>query len=482
MVFNSAIFLFAFLPLLFVLYRLVKGIKAKNILLCIFSLIFYAFGSLWHVLLLLGSVLINWGAGRLLAGTRGRKAVLAAALVLNIGLLAAFKYLDFFIVNINALLGTAFAPVGLALPIGISFYTFAGMSYLLESYYEPQQSSRSFVRVLLFMSMFPIIVAGPILNYKSFAPQLDSRETSPELTAQGIRRFIVGLAKKVLVADIVAVIVDAVYSSSVLDARLVWLAAIAYSVQIYFDFSGCSDMAIGVGAMFGFRLPENFRTPYASAGVTEFWSRWHMTLTGWFRTYLYYPLTMSKGLRSLYKRWSEKGKRKVGSAVVSVIALAVVWLLTGLWHGPSWCFVLWGLWHGLWNILEGINVIPVKKLKKKTGGKVFLHVYTLLAAVLGAVLFRSADLAQAGQMFAAMFGGWNFSAEATFLLQQKVTGLRIAALAVGIAGSAGLLPWLKKHSGRWGEPVSYVLCLVLLVLCVMSMAGSGFQPFIYAQF
>lgn len=482
MVFNSAIFLFAFLPLIFALYRLVPGIKAKNILLCVFSLIFYAFGSLWHVPLLLGSVLVNWGAGRLLAAKKGRKAVLVIALVINIGLLAAFKYLDFFIENLNLLLGTAFAPVGLALPIGISFYTFAGMSYLLEAYYEPEQSSKSFVRVLLFMSMFPTIMSGPILNFKSFSPQLDQRETSPEKTARGIRRFIVGLAKKLLIADVVGGLVSAIFASSILDARLVWLAAIAYSIQIYFDFSGCADMAIGIGAMFGFELPENFRLPYASAGVTEFWSRWHMSLTGWFRTYLYYPLTMSKGLRGLYKRLSKKGKRKLGSGLVSVISLAVVWLLTGLWHGPSWCYVLWGLWHGLMNILEGVNFINVKKLRKKALGRVFLHVYTLLVMLLGVVLFRSADLAQAGQMFAAMFTGWEFSAEATLLLQQKLTGLRIAALAVGVAGSAGLLPWLKKHSGRWGEPVSYVLCAALFVLCVMSMAGSGFQPFIYAQF
>ncbi len=482
MVFNSAIFLFAFLPLLFVLYRLVPGIKAKNAVLCVFSLVFYAFGSLWHVLLLLLSVLINWLAGRLLAGEKKRKVILAAALVLDLGVLVAFKYLDFFIENINALLGTALPLAGLALPIGISFYTFAGLSYLLDTYYEPAQSSRSFGRVLLFMSMFPTVTSGPILGYKSFSPQLDERSCTAEKTARGLRRFIVGLAKKLLIADIVGGLVNAIYASSALDARLVWLGAVAYSIQIYYDFSGCSDMAIGLGGMFGFSIPENFRLPYLASGVTDFWSRWHISLTTWFRTYLYYPLTMRRGLKGLYKKFSAKGKRKLGSALSSVIALAIVWLLTGLWHGPNWCFVLWGLWHGLMNILEGVNIIPVKKLRKKWGGRLFLHIYTLLVMLLGTVLFRCSDLAQAGQMFSAMFTGFAALPEATLLLQKSFTGIRIAALAAGIVGCAGFLPWLQKRCEKWGEAASYGLCLLLFVLCVMSMAGSGFQPFIYAQF
>lgn len=482
MVFNSAIFLFAFLPFLFVLYRLVPGIKAKNAVLCVFSLVFYAFGSVWHVLLLLASVFINWLAGRLLGGQKKRKVILTATLVLNLGVLVAFKYLDFFIENINALLGTGLPLVGLALPIGISFYTFAGLSYVLDTYYEPSQSSRSFGRVLLFMSMFPTVTSGPILNYKSFSPQLDERTCTPEKTAKGLRRFIVGLAKKVLIADIVGGVVNAIYASSALDARLVWLGALAYSIQIYYDFSGCSDMAIGLGGMFGFTIPENFRLPYLAAGVTDFWSRWHISLTTWFRTYLYYPLTMSKGLKGLYKKFSAKGKRKLGSALSSVIALAIVWLLTGLWHGPNWCFVLWGLWHGLMNILEGVNIIPVKKLRKNWGGRLFLHVYTLLVMLLGTVLFRCSDLAQAGQMFTAMFTGFAALPEATLLLQKSLTGIRILALIAGVIGCAGFLPWLEKRCGKWGEALSYVLCLGLAVLCVMSMAGSGFQPFIYAQF
>lgn len=482
MVFNSALFLFVFLPLVFVLSRLTRKTAAQNVLLAVFSLLFYAVGSPVHALLLLASVLVNWLAGRLLAGERGRRAVLVAALVVDVGLLFAFKYLDFFTDILNALLGTSIPLAHLTLPVGISFYTFSGLSYLLDVYNDRTQSSRSFLRVWLFMSMFPTAVAGPILNFKSFAPQLDARTLTPEKTAGGLRRFVLGLSKKLLVADILGRFVDAVYAAEVLDARLVWLAALCYAVEIYFDFSGCTDMAIGIGALFGFELPENFKTPYTAGTVTEFWSRWHMTLTGWFRNYLYYPITMSKGLNKWRKKLSKAGHKKAANRMVSIVALAVVWLLTGLWHGPSWCYILWGAWHGLFNILEGVRVIDTKKIGKTLSGKVVLHIYTLLVTTLGAVLFRSGSLAQAGQMIAAMFTGFRFAPEATLLLQKSFTGLVAAALAVGIAGSVLGRDWLQKRMSGRGELLASVGTLALLALCVAAMAGGGFRPFIYAQF
>ena len=482
MVFNSAMFLFAFLPVVFILYRLMPGMKAKNALLAVFSVLFYAFGELPHVVVLLASVSVNWGAGRLFAFPKAKKPVLVVALVLNIGLLVVFKYLDFFIDIFNQLSGLSVAMVGLSLPLGISFYTFSGISYLLDCYYEPEQASRGYGKVLLFMSMFPVMAAGPILGYKNLRPQLETRETSVEKTAAGLRRFLLGLSKKLLIADLVGPLVDAVYGCAAPDARLVILAAVAYSIQIYFDFSGCADMAIGIGGMFGFELPENFRAPYTALSVTEFWSRWHMSLTNWFRTYLYYPLTMSKGLGKLRKRLSKAGKRKLGNRLVSVIALLVVWLLTGLWHGPSWCYILWGLWHGLWNILEGIDVIQPKKIKKTLVGRVALRVYTLLVMLLGVILFRSANLAQAGQFFATLVTGWHFLPECTYLLQTSLTPLCLTALILGIAFSAGLLGLLKKLAGNRAERWSYIACGILFLLCVCSLAGGGFQPFIYAQF
>lgn len=483
MVFSSAVFLFGFLPVLFILYRLIPGTKAKNIVLVIFSLVFYAFGKLSYVPMLLGSVLVNWGAGRLLGAMKShRKLVAIAAAVIDLGLLAAFKYLNFFIENVNALFGASIASVGLALPIGISFFTFTGLSYVIEVYRKPANMSRSFLKVLLYISLFPNLLAGPILSYKVASPQLDERQTTLELTARGIRRFIVGLAKKVLVADILGGVVDTIFSQGLLDARIAWLAAVAYAIQIYFDFSGYSDMALGLGNMFGFQFPENFDQPYIARSMTDFWKRWHISLTTWFRNYLYMPMVMSRPLQKLYKKWSKKYGRQKANKLSIIIPMTVVWLLTGLWHGAAWTYVLWGVWQGLWCALEGVGIIRTDRLEKSAWGRVLGHVYTLFIVVLGVVLFRSASLGQAGAMYAAMFGGWNFTAEATLLLQKQLTGLNIACLLAGVIGSAALVPWLKKHTGKWGEPAGYVVCAGLFVLCVMSMAGSGFAPFIYYQF
>jgi Predicted membrane protein involved in D-alanine export len=482
-VFSSAVFLFGFLPVLFVLYRLVPGIKAKNILLILFSLIFYAFGKLSYIPLLLGSVLVNWGAGRLLgAMKKHRKLVMIAAAVIDIGLLATFKYLNFFIENINAVFGVSIASVSLALPIGISFFTFTGLSYAIEVYRRPQNMSRSFLRVLLYISLFPNLLAGPILSYKVAAPQIDERYTNPELTARGIRRFVLGMAKKVLVADILGGMVDAIFSQNVLDARIAWLAAVAYAIQIYFDFSGYSDMALGLGNMFGFAFPENFNHPYIARSMTDFWKRWHISLTTWFRNYLYMPMVMSKPLQKLYKKWSAKYGRQRANKLSIIIPMTVVWLLTGLWHGASWTYVLWGAWQGLWCALEGVGIIKIDKLEKTVGGRIVGHIYTLLIVLLSEVLFRSGNLVQAGALYTAMFTGWKFTAAGTLLLQKQLSGLAVTCLTVGILGSAAALPWLRAHTGRFGESASYLACAALFVLCVMSMAGSGFAPFIYSRF
>ena len=483
MVFGSAAFLFGFLPVLFILYRLTPGIKAKNVLLILFSLIFYAFGKLSYVPLLLGSALVNWGAGRLLdAVEKRRKLILTAAVVIDLGLLAVFKYLDFFIENIDAVFGVSIASAGLALPVGISFFTFTGLSYVIDVYRRPETMSRSFWRVLLYISLFPNLLAGPILSYKVAAPQIDDRRTGPELTARGIRRFIVGLAKKVLVADIAGGMVDAIFSQSVLDARIAWLAAVSYAVQIYFDFSGYSDMALGLGNMFGFVFPENFNQPYIARSMTDFWKRWHISLTTWFRNYLYMPMVMSKSRQRRYKKWAVRYGRRKADKLSVILPMAVVWLLTGLWHGADWTFVIWGVWQGLWCVLEGVGVIRTDKLERSMGGRIAGHVYTIFLVLLGVVLFRSDGLAQAGSLYAAMFAGWKFTAEGTLLLQKQLTGLNVACLAIGVAGSAVPLSWLKSHTGRWGSPASYAVCAALFALCVMCMAGGGFAPFIYAQF
>ena len=488
MVFSSAIFLFVFFPAVFAVYHIVPGMRAKNLVLVLASLVFYCFGRLTYLPLLLVSILVNWGLGRALGTAEGRgkrRALVALLAVLDLGIMGVFKYLDFFVENINALFGTAIPLPGIPLPLGISFFTFTALSYGIEVYRKPANVSKSLLDTALYISLFPTILSGPIVGWRTAAPQLRERTCTADKTARGIRRLTVGMAKKLLIADIVGKAVDGIYAGSVLDARLAWLGAVGYAVQIYFDFAGYSDMAIGIGQVFGFAIPENFDRPYRALGLTDFWKRWHISLTGWFRNYLYMPLVMSGPLQKLYKRWARKYGRAKANKLSILIPMAVVWLLTGLWHGAAWNFVLWGLWHGLFCALEGVGIIRTRGLEKSFGGRVVLRIYTWLVVLLGTVLFRSGSLAQAGGMYGAMFTGWDFTPAGTLLLQQVLNGQNIFCLILGVLlGTVAVPKGLKapEKLSRWGEPASYVLCLGLLVLCVMNMAQSGFAPFIYLQF
>ncbi len=485
MVFSSAIFLFVFFPAVFAAYHIVPGVRGKNVVLLLASLVFYSFGRLAYVPVLLGSVLINWGAGRLLGAVesrRKRRVVAVVAAILDLGALGVFKYLDFFVGNINAIVGTDIPLPSIPLPLGVSFFTFTALSYVIEVYRKPGNMAESFLDTALYISFFPTILSGPIVQWKTAAPQLRERTCSAEGTARGIRRLIVGMAKKLLIADIVGKLVDGIYAGTVVDARLAWLGAVGYAVQIYFDFAGYSDMAIGIGQVFGFALPENFDRPYTALGLTDFWKRWHISLTTWFRSYVYMPLVMSGPLQGLYKKWARKYGRAKANKLSILIPMAVVWLLTGLWHGAAWNFVLWGLWHGSFCALEGVGLIPVRKLEKSGPGRWVLRLYTWLVILLGVVLFRAGSLAQAGQMLGAMFAGWRFTPAGTLQLQVLCTPLAVSVLAFGLAAS--LIPggWTAWREKSWFQPLSYVLCLGLFALCVMNMAQSGFAPFIYLQF
>lgn len=487
MVFSSAIFLFAFFPTAYAVYRLTPGIRAKNAVLLCVSLVFYSFGGLGRVPVLLASILVNWAAGRVLGAwgkerRAARRTVMTAAAVLNIGLLVCCKYLGFFAETLNALTGLSLPVPSIALPLGVSFFTFTGLGYVIEVYRRPANVSRSLVHTALYIAFFPTILSGPILAWKPTAPQLAERSCTPEKTARGLRRFVLGLAKKLLIADVVGAFVDAVYAGAAVDARAAWLGALGYAVQIFFDFSGYTDMALGVAAVFGFDLPENFRQPYTALGMTDFWKRWHISLTTWFRNYLYMPVVMAKPQQRLYKKWAAKYGRPKANRLAILIPSAVVWLLTGLWHGAAWSFVLWGLWHGLFCVLEGVGAIRTDGLAKSRGGRAVLHVYTIAVILVGTVLFRAESLAQAGSMLAAMAVGWRFTAAGTLLLQRSLTGLTAFCLAVGVIGCLPVVPWLRARAGRWGEPVSYAVCAALFALCVMSVAANGFQPFIYLQF
>lgn len=462
MAFSSAAFLFAFLPIVFLLHSVIRNQRVKNALLIAASLLFYSAGSLRHLPLLLAVAAVNYLAGLLFQrGIKCRKTVLAVTLILNLGALLAFKYLDFFAASANNLFGLSIPLAGLALPIGISFFTFQGVSYAVDTYRDSQAGTRSFWELLLFISFFPQLIQGPILRFGDVAPQLRQRTATLDDIAAGCRRFILGLSKKLLIADVLATAVDAIFTyTGTYDIRLSALAAILYSLQLYFDFSGYSDMALGLGRMFGFRFAENFDHPYTASTVQEFWRRWHISLSSWFRDYLYIPLGGNR-----------KGKAR------TCLNVLIVFLLTGLWHGASWTFVLWGLWHGFWSVMERIT--PLKKLS----GTVFGHIYTLIVVALGFVMFRAADVSQAFSVLGG-FGCFRFTQQATLLLREAVTAKVIAAAAVGILLSTGL----QRKLAAWSEDrkalqtAAYAATLVLFALCILRVSASSFSPFIYAQF
>lgn len=472
MVFSSPAFLFAFLPVTFLIYRIIPGRgkasnTAKNALLTLLSLVFYAFGEPVYVLLLLASVVVNYLCGLLLQrkGRAWQKTVLAGTVAVNLGLLCVFKYAGFAVATLNSL-GISLPVPEIALPVGISFFTFQGLSYVIDCYRDRTLISRSLLKLALYISFFPQLIAGPIVKYHDVSLQIDSRETNPTLTAQGIRRFIVGLSKKLLIANTVGRMADLAFGAgSALDIRSAWLGALCYCLQIYFDFSGYSDMAIGLGKMFGFSFQENFNYPFASGSIQEFWRRWHISLSTWFRDYLYIPLGGNR-----------KGKAR------TQLNKCLVFFCTGLWHGASWNFVLWGLWHGAFIILEGL-LPPPGKLRRT-----LWRPLTLLVVLLGFVLFRAETLAQAGDIFINMAAGFHFTLEGASLLRAMLTPMNLLAVTAGCVFSLPLLPRIKAlaEDENTGAAVlhvgSYVCAVVLFILCVMHLSGAEFDPFIYFRF
>lgn len=473
MVFNSAIFLFVFLPAVFLLYRLMPGKGLKNGLLGAMSLVFYAFGGLRLLPLLLISVAISYGFGLLLGkDCPRRKLWCSLAVSCHLAMLGIFKYLDFAIASFNSLLSLSLPLPGLALPVGISFFTFQAISYTVDVYRDREQCCRHFGKVLLYIAFFPRLLAGPIVRYRDAVTQLDDHPVTAESTLWGIRRFVKGMAKKILIADLTGAMVNEIFAlePELMSTPLAWLGAIGYCVQIYFDFSGYSDMAVGIGAQFGFRFPENFEHPYVSRSLSEFWRRWHMTLNRWFVDYLYIPLGGSR-----------KGKTR------TAINKLIVFFFTGLWHGAGWTFIVWGMWHGLFVSLESSAKPLLDKLEKSFGGRCILRIYTLLVVILGFVMFRATTFAQGWLVISRMFTPFSTPA-ATLTLETILDPGRFFLLLLGIALSLPLRPvaerWLSASPRRAAvaEPVIHVLVLALFVVCLLCISGSGFSPFIYFQF
>lgn len=476
MVFSSVIFLCLFLPMVLGGYYLLPKREAKNLWLIAASLLFYAFSGLRYVLLLLFSVFCNYLAGLFVSG---RKGVLYVAVAVNLGVLGVFKYLTFLVRTVDQLPGVAIVVPSIVLPVGISFFTFQGLSYVIDVYRNERLKSTRFRDVLLYIALFPQLVAGPIVRYEDVADEIKGRRHTLEQLANGLRRFIIGLSKKLLIADVCGSVVTLIYSAerSVLDSRTAWLAAVCYLIQIYFDFSGYSDMAIGLGLCFGFHFKENFNYPYISSSIQEFWRRWHISLSTWFREYLYIPLGGNR-----------KGKAKTYRNKL------IVFFCTGLWHGANWTFIIWGLWHGFFIVTED----AAKKLfglgkhgknRRNPVETVLKHLYTLLVVLIGFVIFRADNMGQAFSMIGAMFSGICASAQTGLLLAQCLTPLTMFALLLGLVGSTPVLPLVcRKAEQQTGSVyvclrvLSYAGALALLLVDILHLSAASYVPFIYFQF
>lgn len=462
MVFSSTIFLFIFLPIVFILYYITPWMRVRNLLLITASLVFYAFGEPLYVLIMLGCVILNYIFGRLLSGGRGnRKLIVTVAVILNVSLIGVFKYTDFLIETLNEILGTALPLPGIPLPIGISFFTFQAMSYVIDVYRNEERGERNFSNLLLYISFFPQLVAGPIIKFEDIRMELSKRNTDIKEIAEGIQRFISGLGKKILIANVMGLVCDSIFAMGEVNILLAWTAGISYTLQIYFDFSGYSDMAIGLGKMFGFHYKENFNYPYISTSVTEFWRRWHISLSSWFKDYLYIPLGGNR-----------KGKTR------TYINKYIVFFTTGLWHGASWNFVLWGLFHGTFAFLEEKNIIPRKKLEKTVWG----HLYLMLTVTAGFVLFRAETLGQAGCFLKEMFIGFHFERELMQNFVMQLSPLYLVTLFAALLLCAPIKEKIKCRIKGNEQLLSYGGSILLLILCILSLSSGTYNPFIYFRF
>ncbi len=479
MVFSSPVFLFGFLPLaLFVYY--ISPTSIKNIVLLLFSLLFYAWGETFYLLVLLISITVNYGVGIFLfkchESTRYRKGLLFIGVVINVSLLLSFKYGNFIVDNVNIVFSQiGIQPIILApihLPLGISFFTFQGISYIVDVYKTKESCQKNIFGLALYIALFPQLIAGPIVRYNDISRQIVKRQHSFEMFADGVQRFVYGLAKKTLIANPLGEVADSVFilSGNELTMPLAWIGILSYTLQIYFDFSGYSDMAIGLGRMYGFHFLENFNYPYISTSVREFWRRWHISLSTWFRDYVYIPL----------------GGSRVSTARVYT-NLFLVFVLTGLWHGASWNFLFWGLFHGLFLASEhaGFSII-LNRLWRP-----LQHLYLLLVVIVGWVFFRAENLSSSVSYLVSMF---NINNVHTTLFQfaQVLSHEALYAFVIGVVLIAPVYPFIEKFVvEKVGQSCSLVtfaglsrivLLSFVMFLSIIKIAASTFNPFIYFRF
>ncbi len=471
MTFSSLTFTTLFFPAVLILYFICTDLRWRNGVLLVASLIFYSWGEPIWVLAMIGSTAINYVAAMLIdrASSPGlRKTALVVGAAASLAVLFYFKYAAFLVNSVTSLFGVSFSIPVLELPIGISFYTFQVLTYTVDVYRDKSPVQRDPFKLMLYVSCFPQLIAGPIVQYSDVAVMLDERESTPEGFTEGMKRFAVGLSKKVLLANVCGLIIEELPSAagasgmSVLGA---WYISVLYSLQLYFDFSGYSDMAIGMGRIFGFTYKENFNYPYISKSASEFWHRWHISLGSFFRDYVYIPL----------------GGNRRGRARTA-LNLAIVWALTGLWHGASWNFVIWGLYYGVLIILEKLVLAD---FREKLPGAA-QHIAALLLIVVGWTVFYYTDMGCLGKHLGAMFGigAAGLSDPVTMAVIRKYTVLPLIAAIASLPILPRLKAWLGKHERLEGaaDIVSLVCLTALMLLSMIFIVGQSYNPFIYFRF
>ena len=468
MLFSSMTFVFMFLPIVCAIYLLARK-ELQNYILLIASILFYAWGEPRYLAIMILTILVNYIGANYISRSHNamhRKLLLIATIVVDLSFLFYFKYFNFVMDNINQLFHTHINFIDVVMPIGISFYTFQALSYVVDVYRNEVKAQRDIYKLALYITLFPQLVAGPIVKYHDVDEQISDRTVTFDKVAYGVKRFIVGLAKKMLIANTLGAVADKIFTQPVenFDALTAWIGAIAYTLQLYYDFSGYSDMAIGLGAIFGFKFLENFNYPYISKSITEFWRRWHISLSTWFKEYLYIPLGGNR-----------VSKRR------NLFNLFVVFLATGVWHGASWNFIFWGLWHGAFIIFEKIT-----GWHKKEGGlkiNIAQHIYTMFAFVIGWVMFRADNMAYAWDYLKNMFGLIS-EHKITYKLPYYIDNIEIITFVVAILCAMPIFRGMLevKYERKILRTIINIWLIVLFVLSASSIAASTYNPFIYFRF
>jgi alginate O-acetyltransferase complex protein AlgI len=471
MVFSSLTFIFLFLPIVIVFYYLAPGRKTKNLVLLVFSFVFYSWGEPIYILLMVISTLNDFFFAKKVEKAKERnqqsnaKFFLAVSIIVNLSLLGFFKYAGFLINNINSIFDTGLNIPKLALPIGISFYTFQTMSYSIDVFKGKVKAQKKLLPLATYVALFPQLIAGPIVRYITIETELVARKESTKLVAEGLRRFIIGLGKKVIIANQMAIIADTVFSGSPGEHStiIIWIAAIAFSFQIYFDFSGYSDMAIGLGKIFGFNFLENFNYPYISTSITDFWRRWHISLSTWFKDYVYIPL----------------GGNRVKKLKV-LRNIIIVWFLTGLWHGANWNFIIWGLYYGLLLLIEKFLL---NKILLKTP-VIIKRFYTILLLIVGWVIFKVENLNNMSVFLKRMFTYNSLSYKQLLFEYQDI----LQAAPFYIIAIIACTPLFKKINNKSGSEkllnkvVYDTFLIIILAVSIIFLVGETYNPFIYFRF